>query len=403
MKGRFTRVLSAFLVAATLIVPSAKIMAAEGNAAELVQSALSYRDFYHYNIAYFKVLEMPETSEKYTLLGNLASIQSVVWTDEINKTLQMLTDLTTTSSAKTYDKIEQYVKSSSLGEWDKGYLLGELTSWGKKLVWTEDYTKAMDALINAGIETTEDKLANAEKMIQSILNESNKEYLLEQHKIVKNNFEISRSNVVKQILNLKNDTALDRDEKVVKMIGIVRSNKGIEIPEEYFTSANMYSITDTILGWNIKENMEPAELQQNINNIIAKYESTKLKLWFANEISAVNSNTGAKDINVTALLSETLSEKLLPETQIEFTEAGWRRGVNAPLVPSEYFYIKDGQVFMTKKSAPQEGYKDSISVKVSFKNGSTNTSLWIKVTPVPVVVEPVKSEQSGKQQAEAGI
>lgn len=381
MRGKLKTILSALLVTSTLVLPSTRIMATEGDAADLVSKALSYKSFYHYNVAYAKVMEMPENNEKYKLLSQLGTIQSTVWTDEVNETLKMLTEMTKTASAKTYAEIEVYVSNSKLGEWDKGYLLGELTSWGKKLVWTDDYTKAVEAFLKAGEKPTAESLANAQKLINEVKNEYSKAYLIDQFNLVKKNYDAINSNVVKDIINLKADTNLSRDQKVEKMIAIVRSHKGIEIPEEYFTSAGMYSITDTILGWNIKESMEVSELQRNINDVIAKYEAAKLKFWLGNTKATLKENSSESDINVTALVSETISDKFLPETEIEFIEAGWKRGVNVPLEPSPYLYIKDGQVYMTTKLAPKEGYKDSISIKVSYKNGVIFTSLWIEIQP----------------------
>jgi hypothetical protein len=381
MRGKLKTILSALLVTSTLVLPSTRIMAAEGDAADLVSKALSYKSFYHYNVAYAKVMEMPENNEKYKLLSQLGTIQSTVWTDEVNETLKMLTEMTKTASGKTYAEIEVYVKNSKLGEWDKEYLLGELNSWGNKLVWTEDYTKAVEAFLKAGEKPTAESLANAQKLINEVKNEYSKAYLIDQFNLVKKNYDAINSNVVKDIINLKADTNLSRDQKVEKMIAIVRSHKGIEIPEEYFTSAGMYSITDTILGWNIKESMEVSELQRNINDVIAKYEAAKLKFWLGNTKATLKENSSESDINVTALVSETISDKFLPETEIEFIEAGWKRGVNVPLEPSQYLYIKDGQVYMTTKLAPKEGYKDSISIKVSYKNGVIFTSLWIEIQP----------------------
>jgi hypothetical protein len=381
MRGKLKTILSALLVTSTLVIPSIKIIAVEESAADLVSKALSYKSFYHYNVAYAKVLELPETNEKYQLLASLGTIQSTVWTDEVNETLQMLTEMTKTASAKTYAEIEAYVTNSKLGQWDKDYLLGELTSWGNKLVWTEDYSKAVEAFLKVGEKPTAESLANAQKLINEVKNEYSKAYLIDQFNLVKKNYESSNSNVVNDIINLKADTNLSRDQKVEKMIAIVRSHKGIEIPEEYFTSAGMYSITDTILGWNIKETMEVSELQRNINDIIAKYEAAKLKFWLGNTKATLKENSSESDVNITAFISETISEKFLPETEIEFIEAGWKRGVNAPLEPSQYLYVKDGQVYMTTKLAPKEGYKDSISIKVSYKNGVIFTSLWVEIQP----------------------
>lgn len=180
MKRKNKILLSTLITSLIVIFPATLAMASTSEAEDLVKTALNQKTFYHFNSAYAKIMEMPETSEKYWLLNELTPIQGLVWTDEINKSLKMITDFAKTGSAKSYDEVIDYVSNSKLGEWDRGYLLGELAGWGRKLVYTEDYVQAVDAIVNLYSNLTEENITNAKNLVNSIKNKENMEYLLPQ-------------------------------------------------------------------------------------------------------------------------------------------------------------------------------------------------------------------------------
>lgn len=475
MRNKIKMLLAALLVAATAVSPVVKVSAdevkAEVDVKQMVQDALKNKTFYHYNTAYYKLTNMPDTKEKNELLNQLAAIAGEVWTVEVQKSLEMIGEMAKTASGKTYYEIEQYVTNSKLGEMDKGYLLGELTSWGKKLVWTEEYSKAIKAVLDLGTNLTEESLINAEKLIAAVKNEPSNAFLMENFQPIKDKFKAekdlktirsiislqkdktltieqkvlkikelsaSKSGIeipaeyltgnpiyyitetiigwdikettkveelqkriintlkvyaenlspIQKIINLQKDETLAMDQKVSKMIEIAMMKTGIEIPDEYFAGGGIYSLTETILGWNIEKDITIEELQQRINDKIASYEASKLRFYLANSSSSITENTKDDNLKVTKVLSEPLEERLLPETKIVFKEAGWRKGYKAPLEPSEYLYIKDGQVYMYKKKAPEGGYKDSVAIEVQYKNGVHATNLWITIEPAAEEVKP---------------
>lgn len=59
-------------------------------------------------------------------------------------------------------------------------MLGELAGWGRKLVYTEDYIQAVDAIVNLYSNLTEENITNAKNLVNNIKNQENKEYLLPQ-------------------------------------------------------------------------------------------------------------------------------------------------------------------------------------------------------------------------------
>lgn len=380
MKIRIKSILAIMLLCIAMFTTSA---GASEEVSKIVDQALVNKTFYHFNTAYDKVINMPETTEKYKYLERLTSIQSIVWTEETSKTLEMLTDLTKSSSARTYDEIEAFVTNSKLGEWDRGYLLGELTSWGRKLVWTEDYISAVDGLINIGSNITEESLANAEKLIENIKNEGNKQYLLEQIRPVRKNFDDSSNmDPVKEILKLRSDTSISRDQKVAKIISIANSKVGIEIPKEYLSGVEIYIVTDYLMQCKAPTSLR--DIQQQINSAIGYYEGFKLKFHYQNRRQHIFENASGTDLNITDMLMETTGEELLPDTKVEFTVAGWRRGdPNVPAEPSEYLYVKDGQVYLRSKTIPEDGYLDNIVTLVSYKNVlGSDTGLWVQLMPL---------------------
>ena len=147
----------------------------------LLQQALSEKTFYKYNLAYTEITKVQDKLAQESLMQKLAAITSIVWTDDVKKFNKTLDDLVSTKgSGKIYDQMEAAVGKSSLQEIDKGYLLGELTSWGRKLVYTADYTRAVDSLNTAWRSKSNNDIVNAENNINLVVNNYSKDYLKEE-------------------------------------------------------------------------------------------------------------------------------------------------------------------------------------------------------------------------------
>lgn len=166
---------------------------------KLVDEALVEKKFYKYNIAYASVNRISDAYIKGELLGKLATISEVVFTSEINGYIGLLTQLVQSGgSGKLYDEIEAEFRKSPLDDFDKGYLLGELTGWGKKLVYTTDYQTAVDRVVDAwtmlskGSDTnTNAAIAAAEKAINGVKNRYSKDYLTNQLEQIKQQTEFT--------------------------------------------------------------------------------------------------------------------------------------------------------------------------------------------------------------------
>jgi hypothetical protein len=162
------------------------IVKAEGSVEELLNKALVDKTFYNYNMAYAAIMKIEASDVQASYLGKLATIEKEVLTPTVNNFTIKLDELGKTSSGKLYDEIVTEVSNSTLGEMDKGYLLGELTSWGLKLVYTSDYVTAVEKIKIAwlslkDVSTNYDNaIKEAENAIANVKNTYSKAYLNEQ-------------------------------------------------------------------------------------------------------------------------------------------------------------------------------------------------------------------------------
>lgn len=150
------------------------------NAVLAVETALVQKTFYHYNVAYDMVMKLNNNKQKEELLAKLAGVGSIVWSEDIRNINNLLVEMVKTASGKIYDEIQVSINEANIDEVDKAYLLGEVTSWGKKLVWTSDYSQAIDLLMKAWDKKDEDSVSKAKIAIQQIKNEYSKKYLQEE-------------------------------------------------------------------------------------------------------------------------------------------------------------------------------------------------------------------------------
>lgn len=154
-------------------------------AKSLVSQALNEKSFYKYNISFAKIMQITDLGERNLLLSQLGAISSEIYTKDILHFNELLASVAQTGSGRIYDNAEAEIRSSSLSEVDKGYLLGELTSWGRQMVYTLDYTAALDKLIEAWNFINDPSkiytaIVYAETSINNVKNIYNKQYLYEQ-------------------------------------------------------------------------------------------------------------------------------------------------------------------------------------------------------------------------------
>lgn len=157
----------------------------------LVENALRDKTFYSFNVALYETTRLKDELSKSILLSKLATIENIVWTEDVKAVYSKLKVLAETGSAKTYDETEVYINSSNLLTVDKDYLLWELTTWGRQLVWTSDYKVAMQYFMEFYNHKDSNSADLAEKHILEVKNSYSREYLLEELKKIKEDNNIS--------------------------------------------------------------------------------------------------------------------------------------------------------------------------------------------------------------------
>jgi hypothetical protein len=157
------------------------------DARTLVDNAIKSSSYYIFNIAYGDVMKIQDLMIRDELLCKLNPIADKIFTKDILYFTDLIVRLANTGSAKIYDKLEiELRRNTSLQELDREYLLGEVTSWGKKLVFTKDYSDALDKVLKAwdsskGTDYEKNQAIKvANEAIAKVQNNYSKEYLQEE-------------------------------------------------------------------------------------------------------------------------------------------------------------------------------------------------------------------------------
>lgn len=211
---------------------------------ELVDYALKEKTFYSFNLAYAEVMKLTDENEKNQLLDKLGSISNIVWRPDITNIYAILKEMSNTGSGKIYDEVQITIANADIPQVDKDYLLTEVTSWGRNLVWTDDYSQGMSALLNAWAKQDLDSINKAEATISQLKNKYSKDYLFSE---------------------------LDKVKKLVAVY---------EITKETFTDKSIK------ISYPQLKNMSDVDKQKVINDKIKK-EALKVLNYYGGESSGV--------------------------------------------------------------------------------------------------------------------
>lgn len=171
----FGLILTGILSSGTLVYADAKT-----DAKVKVEQAVQNKTFYSYMMAYIDILNLPEDQQG-ELLNKLAPVFADANTPAVQKARTMLENVAKNKDGKIYAETEVYlnsIKENDMDAFTRDYLLGELTSWGRQFVFTEDYTQAVDSLMEIGKYKTYDSYKKALETINKTKNTASKEYLL---------------------------------------------------------------------------------------------------------------------------------------------------------------------------------------------------------------------------------
>ena len=357
------------------------VKASEIDAEELLQTALSQKTFYSFNMAYDAILKIKDGNEKNTLLSKLDALTAIVWTEDIRKFNLDLEKLVQTANGKLYDQIVAEVHNSKLNEIDKEYLLGELTGWGKRLVYTADYIDAVDSVVYAWINTDENTIKEAEILISKVTNSYSREYLLEEIGNIKIKYQndLNTVNMVNYMLGM---SEWSRDDKLAKLQFIFANSTSIKVPEGYMYTVGGYYILD-----NLRTINDIKDLQKVVNNGIAFAEASKFNGGnLQPRILTFEPNKGNSKIDITDKVLK-LSSPLAEGTSYEVkSELFWDDPEN-PLDPSrKAFEVVDGKVYL-KPDKADDIERDTLVVTVKYKDGFCLINLNLSIKHSDPVIE----------------
>jgi hypothetical protein len=145
-----------------------------------VEEAIYNETFYHYMMAYIDILELPQDQQG-KFLNELSPLYKKVNTPQVQKSIIMLDYVAKNKDGESYADAESYLtllNDKDMDLFTKGYLLGELTSWGRKSVFTKDYILALDNLENIKQQRNLESYETALNTINNVKNQKSKEYLL---------------------------------------------------------------------------------------------------------------------------------------------------------------------------------------------------------------------------------
>jgi hypothetical protein len=181
-------ILAVVIILGVTIIPTKlnQTVKAESNQAaikEMIQAKIEEtqrtKRFGNYNEAYAMIIQLPQ-AEQTQFLDKLGELASYVYTPLNKEMINSLREFSENANLRDYEAMIVLINKNITDPIDNGYFLGELTSWGKKLVYTPDVVTAVDAVINVYSQKTVQSVDTAKVAITNVKNIDSREYLKEQ-------------------------------------------------------------------------------------------------------------------------------------------------------------------------------------------------------------------------------
>lgn len=382
MKKKYISMLGALVIAGNIMFMP-HIVKAEDNSAEiLVEEALKEKNFYSYNMAYFEISKLKDENQKAELSNKLLTIADIVWSSDIKELNAILQAMVKTSSGRIYDELEAKIKASNIVQIDKEYLLGELTSWGRKLVWTQDYAAGVDSIINAWTSNTDENITKAEEIVKKVQNTYSREYLEEELSGAKKKFYSNEVNFFTKLKSAKADIKSDELHIAEKIKDILKNTSLVQIPEQYINSDEYYILLTLMMEYDLKSDIPG--LQKQLDTFIAVTELSKLKgntnvpadaVGVENPVIKANTGTGEIDVTDKAIA---FYLPLLVETKLNIISAGYDPATDTTKI-SDYLEVKDGKVYLKPKAIEGSMVTEKIKYTVTYKGITIPSSINIVI------------------------
>lgn len=366
-----------FFLCSFMLVNFLVVKADDNNVKKYLDQALKEKSFYHYNIAYNEIMKIKDESVRNNYIVNLAAIINDVWSEDIKYINNLLKSVVDTGSGRVYAEAESYMYKANIKAIDRDYLLGELTSWGKDLVWTEEYKVAMDALSNAWTNKDKASITQAENLINKMYNKYSKDYLNEELANLKNSLVLDNINILKEFKEIKLSDA-SREDKMLALNKFFNKNIELILPQNYMLSIEGYRLLDYLMECKIPETI--GELQKNINIAIAKNEGFKFKGVSESKYSfiEIDCNNGQDDYDVTDKLI-IVTDSLLKGTTYKIVSVGKKDNIDYK--SSNFLNLREEKILLKPRKIVFEQY-DTVCVETTYKNQSYTTEINVKIIPV---------------------
>jgi hypothetical protein len=329
------------------------------NSRDLLNKAKKSKSFYDYNIAYYSILDIKDNLENQKMLGELATIQNDVYTKDVLYYLDLLTKVYNKGSASTYNKCENELKASKLPVYDREYMLGELTSWGKEKVFTQDYKTALDSIMDCwnyvkkGSTVLKPYADKAQNIINKVQNEENRTYLLNELEGIResavnnqsgdsNNSSNSSSTIVRdeptatRYENLfKNQDSMNFDDKKKALKELLLNNPKIKgFTKEYFDTEVGTEFVKIFRAYDSKYGSDSYKVMSYASNF--KADAEKINLTDVGKEFTVTVSD-KEDIDITDLLYK-INKPLSQGMYIGVTYSGFS---NDGILDSSKFFKSD--------------------------------------------------------------
>lgn len=375
MNKKITAILSAFILTIGFIVAPMPAEAASNTANTLLQEALKEKTFYHYNMAYYEINKLSNETEKTALLGKLSTIGTEVWTKDIKAINARIDEMVKTASGKTYDELEAQINKSDLHYLDRHYLLGELTSWGRQLVWTPDYKVGVQSIIDAWTNMNYTNIEKAQAEIDKVANQYSKNYLLIELDSIRNSYYNNEATFAKTINDIANNNSLSEQDRAIEINYMLWHSELVGVPIQYL-QGNEYAILYTLIRTiGLDSNKD---LQQQIDTFVVCGEAAKFEGNIASGNSIkVEANTAAAEIDVTDQFKKLLMP-LLPVTKYNFKTADFNPITNLT-VKSQYLEVRDGKIYLKAKAVGNQPAMEYITYDVTFNTVTVTTSIAVSL------------------------
>lgn len=376
MMKKFVKILAAVSIA-LYTVNTLPVIASTQSAKELVEQAVNQKSFYYFNQAYASILELKDEVQREQLLAKLAAISSTVWNDEVKNVNKIIDELAKTASGKIYDDIQVVINKSKLPEVDKSYFLGEVTSWGKRLVWTEDYSNAVSSLSTAWTKKDSDSISKAEKAIGNIKSKINKEYLLGDLNNLKSSVIIIKSKLVPTGVTA---TAISTSEITIQW-------NPVDGADYYYVYTND-SATGTFeclrnddgskkqIDWHSDYSAKLSKLEGNTTKHI---KVTSVKDGVESEFSAlISATTNSPDIEYYPLLPDVPRPDFFVYDMVEYTDNNTVISYMYPLAKIPLNFITSYNELFIKNGWKASG-TETISGDMIYYYKKNDKTVWLRV------------------------